>query len=66
MRKETIQDKESLLKIDETLRICFNELQKVCYGLDGIDAKKYQTIKDSILKTILKIEELKIRGLLDE
>ena len=66
MRKETTQDKESLIKIDKTLRICFKELQGVCYGLDSVDSKKYQTIKDSILKTILKIEELKIRGLLDE
>lgn len=66
MRKETTQDKESLIKVDKTLRICFNELQNVCYGLDGVDARKYNVIKDSLMKTILKIEELKIRGLLDE
>lgn len=66
MRKETKQDKIAIIKVDQTLRICFKELQGVCFGLDGVDAKKYNVIKDSIMKTILKIEEMKIRGLLDE
>lgn len=66
MRKETTEDRNAVLKVDTTLRICFDELNKVCYGLDTVDAKKYNVIKDSLMKTILKIEELKVRGLLNE
>ena len=66
MRKETTEDRNAVLKVDTTLRICFDELNKVGYGLDTVDAKKYNVIKDSLMKTILKIEELKVRGLLNE
>ena len=66
MRCENKEDQKQLLRIQKKLRREYKVLDNILHELHESDTYKYRKVKESMIKLILEIEELKIRGLLIE
>ena len=66
MRFENKDDQKQLIKLQKKLKREYKILDNLTLELYESDTYKYCKVKESMLKIILEIEELKIRGLINE
>mgnify|MGYP003290262526 CR=1 FL=1 len=66
MRCENKDDQKQLLRIQKKLKREYKVLDNILHELYESDTYKYRKVKESMIKLILEIEELKIRGLINE